>query len=59
MILKIYIERGTKKIYCILKGNRGETVRERAGRQEGGEREPKGRGEQGEGGKAGSNETPI
>jgi hypothetical protein len=48
-----------KKIKCFLNGSRGETVRERAGRQEGGEREPKGRGEQGEGGKAGSNETPI
>jgi hypothetical protein len=32
IVIKIYIERGTKKIDCILKGNRGETVREREGR---------------------------
>ncbi len=36
---------------------RGETVRERDGRQREGKTEPKGRGEQG--GRADSNETPI
>jgi hypothetical protein len=51
-MLNVYI-----KNECFLRGKRGETVRERAGRQREGETEPKGRGEQG--GRAGSNETPI